>query len=215
MAVRGGDKTVIVEHSSDNLLANLDISGSGQEGIHFWNFSSRNTLRDSAVHDTGVRNAGTGEGIYIGRAKDKWAEHTEGKPDKCDGNRILYNRVWNTTAECIDVKEGTTGGKITGNQFDGKGLSGEHFADSWLALKGNGYLVSKNTGKSSLNHGIEIQFRYKGFGRANVIRGNTLEVNAPGYGVMVQEGLEDLNLISCDNRVIGAKSGLATVKCRD
>jgi len=28
MAVRGGDKTVIVEHSSDNLLANLDISGS-------------------------------------------------------------------------------------------------------------------------------------------------------------------------------------------
>jgi parallel beta-helix repeat protein len=214
LGVRGGDKAVIVENANDNVLTNLDISGSGQEGIHFWNGSSRNTLSHSTVHDTGKRNAGTGEGIYIGRARDKWAQHTNGKADRCDGNRILDNRVWNTPAECIDVKEGTTGGILRGNVFDGSTLSGEHFADSWVALKGNRYLVENNQGKVSNNHGMEIQVRSEGWGRENVLRGNVLEVNGPGYGIAIQKEVLTKNTVSCDNRVVGAKLGFSNGACQ-
>jgi len=44
----------------------------------------------------------------------------------------------------MDIKEGTTGGPISGNTF-GAGMSGS-WADSWIDLKGNGWVIQNNHG---------------------------------------------------------------------
>ena len=49
-------------------------------------------------------------------------------------------------AEPIDVKEGTFTGVIRGNTFDGRGISGQNSADSWIDVKGIGYTIEGNTG---------------------------------------------------------------------
>ena len=66
----------------------------------------------------------------------------KGEPDHRDRNQVLRNEIWATTSESIDIKEGTSGGLIEGNRFDGSGLSG---ADSWVDVKGNGYTILGNT----------------------------------------------------------------------
>ncbi|WP_439658850.1 hypothetical protein ACSHWB_41765 [Lentzea sp. HUAS TT2] len=53
------------------------------------------------------------------------------------------------SAESIDVKEGTQKGVICGNTFNGKGIAGQHSADSWVDVKGSGYLLENNTGTLS------------------------------------------------------------------
>jgi hypothetical protein len=64
---------------------------------------------------------GYGEGVYIGSAVSNWPCY--GNTDGADrGHRVqvVGNHLGpNIAAELIDVKEGTTGGLISGNTFDG------------------------------------------------------------------------------------------------
>jgi hypothetical protein len=113
-------------------------------------------VRGCDVHDTGLRSPQFGEGIYVGSAVSNWhatdgtgvpyGENGGAGPDRSDRCLIEGNRIWNTTAEGIDVKEGTVGGIIRGNRFDNCGWSGENSADSWVDVKGSGWLVEDNTG---------------------------------------------------------------------
>ena len=62
----------------------------------------------------------------------------------------------NITAEAIDIKEGTCNGTIIGNIFNGTGMSGQNFADSWIDVKGYNYVIENNTGDHSLRDGIQV-----------------------------------------------------------
>lgn len=64
-------------------------------------------------------------------------------------------------AEEIDIKEGTCCGLISGNTFDGTGMSGENFADSWIDLKGDKWTVENNTGVHSIKDGIQVHHQKK------------------------------------------------------
>lgn len=210
----GGAKGVVLDRTSSTVLSRLDVGGTGQEAVHLRAGSSDNVVADSLVHHTGLRSPGFGEGVYVGSARSHWATHSGGQPDRSDRNAVLRNRIWATTAESVDVKEGTTGGRVEGNTFDGASLSGANYADSWVDLKGNGWTVRGNRGTTARLDGVQTHVVAAGWGRGNVLAGNVLDVRGPGYGVRVQDPASTGNVVRCDNRVLAAARGLANLPCR-
>jgi hypothetical protein len=214
VTVRGGQKGVVLDEADHVVLSGLDVGHTGMEAVHFRTSSSDDRLEASAVHDTGLIEPAFGEGVYIGSATSNWGTYGDGGgPDRSDRNVVVGNRIYEVTAENIDVKEGTTGGVISGNNLDGAGLSGEHYADSWIDLKGNGYLVADNIGVHSLLDGFQTHVQLDGWGQRNVFRGNRLTVGADGVGINVHRAdVSTGNVVACDNLVVDAD--LANVPCR-
>lgn len=205
--VTNATKGIVLDGSNNNLFDDVVITQTGQEGIHFRAHSSDNTIQNSEVSYTGVRNATYGEGIYFGSANSNWGTYTGGQPDKSDRNKALHNRISFTGAESMDIKEGTTGGVIDGNTINGAGMTGS-WADSWLDVKGNSYTITNNVGENALLDGFQIHVAIKGWGNNNYFANNTANVNGPGYGLSIQSGATG-TVWKCNNIVRGAASGNA------
>lgn len=211
--VTGGQKGVVLDRSTHAVLTGLDVGRTGHEAVHFRSGSSDGALVDSVVHDTGLVSPGFGEGVYIGSAKSNWGTYSGGAPDRTDRITVLRNTIYATTAESVDVKEGTSGGLIQANTFDGSKLSGVNYADSWIDVKGNGYRVVGNTGTASPRDGIQTHVVLSGWGQANTFSGNVLRVDGPGEGFSVQSAGTTRNVIRCTNTVSGAARGFGNVTC--
>ncbi len=209
--VEGGQKGVMADGADHNLLNGLYVHGTGDEAIHLRSSSSDNTVSHSVVRDAGLVKQFFGEGIYIGSAHKNWCTYSGCQPDRSDGNVLTGNDIAGTTAENIDVKEGTTGGKIIGNQFNGTGMV-ESAATGWINVKGNDWTVQGNTGMDSINNGYQVHQVYPGWGIGNVFIGNRAQVNGPGYGIYVQNKKLE-TVVACNNVVIAAGSGFSTVAC--
>ncbi|WP_394851173.1 hypothetical protein [Pendulispora rubella] len=210
-SVTQSQKGIMLDSANHNLLTNLEVYDTGMEAIHFRTHSSDNVLRDSRVRNTGKSNAGFGEGVYIGTAKSNWGSQTGGKPDKSDRNQVINNRIGpGVTAESIDIKEGTTGGRIEGNTFDGNGMTGENYADSWIDVKGNGYLLKNNTGSDALLDGFQLHQAVDGWGNDNVFQGNKIS-GVPNYGIFAVSAVTG-TVVRCDNTISGGK-GLSNITC--
>ena len=208
--VRHAKKGVMLDGANHNLLIGLEVADIGNEGIHFRAFSSDNVLRESAVHDTGrAGEAKFGEGVYVGSARNHWCDYSHCLPDASDRNVIIGNTIGpNTTAESIDVKEGTTGGVLRGNVLLGGGMTA---ADSWVDMKGNDWLVERNRGSGSPRDGFQVYEKAPGWGRRNRFLGNLAEVSGPGFAVRIEGGAG--NVVGCDNQARAAKKGLSNVAC--
>ena len=97
--------------------------------------------------------------VYIGTAISNWGSYAclNNAPDYSNRNKILSNKLGpNVTAECVDIKEGTSGGLIQGNTFDGNSLSNLLGAISWINCKGTNYTITKNIGKNSIQYGFRV-----------------------------------------------------------
>jgi len=209
--VEGGQKGVMADGANYVLLSGLYVHGTGDEAIHLRDFSSNDTVSHNVIRDTGLLVAFYGEGIYVGSAHSNWCKYSGCQPDASDHDVITGNDISSTTAENIDIKEGTTGGTITGNHLDGTGMVSSA-ATSWINVKGNDWTVTGNTGVDSIGDGFSVHQVYPGWGLGNVFRANQITVNGPGYGIYVQS--KHLNtLVACDNAVSGAQSGFSTVAC--
>jgi hypothetical protein len=209
-------KGIVLDGANHNLLDGLTVKNIGMEAIHFRAFSSYNTVQNSTITDTGVSNASYGEGVYIGSANSNWSSISGGLPDRSDYNRVLGNTIGpNVRAEHVDIKEGTTGGEVSGNTFDGTGLSGANAADSWVDVKGNGYRIANNRGTTSLMDGFQTHVVFAGWGNDNTFSGNTADVRASGYGFRIQlsgsAGSATGNVVRQDNTVLNATSGVANI----
>ena len=208
--VRNALNGVMTDRASFNLVSSLEIYNIGGEGIHLRTFSSHNTVQGNVIHDTGRYVAHDGEGVYVGSAYTNWPKYTGGLPDRSDRNRIIANTIGpNTTAESIDLKEGTTGGLVSGNTFVGSGMSA---ADSWVDVKGNDYLVTENTGTISPGDGFQTHVQLAGWGNGNTFRANVADIRAGGYGFRIKTGSIG-NVVTCDNVVLAALSGFANLRC--
>lgn len=53
LKVTNAQKGIVLDHSNYSVLDNVEVYGLGQEGVHFRDGSSNNTLQNSYVHDTG------------------------------------------------------------------------------------------------------------------------------------------------------------------
>jgi len=210
--VTRSQKGIVLDSANHNALSNLEVYGIGMEGIHFRTYSSDNVLRDSWIHDTGTgKKPRFGEGVYIGSAQSNWGTYTGGNPDTSDRNQVIDNRIGpNTAAENIDIKEGTTGGLVQGNTLSGVGMSGENFADSWVDVKGNGYVLKDNVGDTAIADGFQVHQAVSGWGNDNDFEANQMS-GVPGYGINVVKAVTG-TVVRCDNELAGG-TGLSNIAC--
>ncbi|PZQ92107.1 MAG: hypothetical protein DI534_01855 [Leifsonia xyli] len=209
--VQNGQKGVMADGTVGSEIRGLTVTMIGDEGIHLRNFSTDNVVADNTVSQTGLRKPKFGEGIYIGTAESNWCDISGCKPDLSDRNVIENNTISATTAESVDIKEGTSNGVLRGNSFNGAGIDTSG-ADSWVDVKGNGWLIEGNTGVDSPQDGFQTHEILDGWGTGNTFRGNTAAVNGPGFGFSLTPVRD--NVVTCDNTATGAGEGLANVSCR-
>ena len=206
--VQNAQKGVVADKSQHSVIQGLTVRDIGDEGIHLRSFSSDNLVVGNTVRDTGKRREKFGEGIYIGSATSNWEKYSQGGPDRSDRNVIRGNSVSGTTAESVDIKEGTSSGVLVGNVFDGSALT-EEGGDSWVDVKGNSWLIQGNRGTHSPTDGFQTHDVEDGWGTGNVFKGNTA-TGVAEYGIALKPVLG--NKIACDNKASGGK-GLSNVDC--
>ena len=157
----------MLDTSSFNILKNLTVSYTGHEAVHFRCASTYNTLQYSSISFTGryTNNMGFGEDVYIGTVISNWGsvDCLNNGADYSHYNQIMDNVLGpNVTAECIDLKEGTSGGLIRGNKFDGNALSNLLGSFSWINCKGTNYTITQNSDKNSIQFGYRERKKEKG-----------------------------------------------------
>ncbi|MFG1807382.1 right-handed parallel beta-helix repeat-containing protein [Streptomyces sp. NPDC049040] len=169
LTLTGAQKGIMIDASDHVAVDSVEVHHMTMEGIHFRTSSSYGVVRNSYIHDTGTSRNGMGEGIYVGSA------NTLG--DTSDHVLITGNTIGpDVGGENIDIKEGTTGGVISGNTFDGSGLTGANYDDSWVDIKGNGYTVSGNRGTRTTDDGFQTHSQYPGWGCGTVFRANSSDL---------------------------------------
>ncbi|AFZ68849.1 right-handed parallel beta-helix repeat-containing protein [Deinococcus peraridilitoris] len=206
--IRNGQKGLVADSTVGSVFQGLTVEQIGDEAIHLRTHSTDNLVLANTVRHTGLRREKFGEGIYVGSAVSNWCRYTRCKPDRSDRNVIARNTVSFTTAEALDIKEGSSGGYVLDNTFDGSALRG---ADSWVDVKGNGWLVQGNRGTNSPGDGFQTHDVAKGWGQGNVFRRNVAEVHGPGHGFALRP-VND-NVVMCDNVARGAARGLSNAQC--
>jgi hypothetical protein len=169
LTITGGQKGIMTDAANGVVIDSVTVHGLDMEGVHFRTSSRDGVIRNSRIYDTGNDGRGMGEGIYVGSANTL--------SDRSDNVQILNNVIGpGVGGESIDIKEGTTGARIIGNSFDGRGMTGVHYDDSWVDVKGNKVLVENNTGRGTLNNGFETHTQQSGWGCGTVFRGNTSDL---------------------------------------
>ncbi|MEV7403843.1 right-handed parallel beta-helix repeat-containing protein [Streptomyces sp. NPDC091267] len=176
LTVSGGQKGIMADSADGVVIDSVTVHDLDMEGVHFRKSSSDGVLRNSRIYDTGHDGRGMGEGVYVGTAGDL--------SDNSDRVQILDNTIGpDVGGENVDIKEGTTGARIVGNTFDGTGLTGANYDDSWVDVKGNDVLVEGNHGSRTTNNGYETHTQQSGWGCGTVFRDNTSDLSgASGTG---------------------------------
>ncbi len=219
LTVRNAKKGIVLDQASHNILSRLRVYDIGEEAVRMRSFSVDNVLRDSLITRTGRLRPGFGEGVYIGTSHDKWEGASGLEPDRSDRNQVIDCVIGpDVTAEHIDIKEGTSDGAVVGNTMDATGISGQNYADSWMDIKGNGYVVARNEGvnrgPSAIVDAVQTHIKLDVWGMNNVFSDNVFELNAHGFGFNIQTSdyvADGNNRIGRDNVVSGAKKGPSNI----
>ncbi len=217
-------KAIMLDSSFHCTVKNITVNYIGDEGIHLRKYSSYNLVENCYVDSVGIVSgpAGTAEGIYVGSANGNWINYTYGNPDTCNYNIINANSFGdNIPSENIDIKEGTKGGTISNNIFNGKGLNGANYADSWLDMKGSYYTIECNSGTTTLTDAYQTHVQIIGSGDYNTFTNNSSEAfSSNNYGINIQTssgGKTALNNIVCNNNTVkpGSKglTNISTTTC--
>ncbi|GHU54802.1 hypothetical protein FACS1894132_09980 [Clostridia bacterium] len=187
-------KGLMLDNSSNCIIRYCNFSNYGEEAVHFRDGSSYNLLEYSTITNTGSKSAGYGEGIYIGSDKNKWESDssidtgTTMFRKECDYN-VVSNCVigGGVTAECVDIKEGTTGTRLENCIFKMGGILGvsaANYADSAIDIKGNDVVIKncvfEDEGNALCLEAIQLhsQTEDRLWGRNAVIENNTFILTA-------------------------------------
>lgn len=170
VTIKGGQKGIMADAANGVVIDSVTVHDLDMEGVHFRKSSRDGVLKNSRIYDTGKNGRGMGEGVYVGTANDL--------SDRSDNAQILNNTIGpGVGGENVDIKEGTTGARIIGNTFDGSGLTGANYDDSWVDVKGNNVLVEGNRGTRTTNNGYETHTQQSGWGCGTVFRNNTANLS--------------------------------------
>ncbi|GAB2808949.1 hypothetical protein GCM10027200_05930 [Lentzea nigeriaca] len=223
--VKESKKGIVLDNSHHVTIDGVTVTKTDEEAVHFRRSSADGVVRNSTITDTGLVQKGYGEGVYIGSANSNWSCHgNSGGVDRSDRVQVIGNRIGpGIAAEPIDVKEGTHNGLIQGNTFDGRGITGENSADSWIDIKGIGYRIENNTGTfttpGTFANGYETHnpSTTPSFanGCGNVWRGNSSDLGGVGeYAIKITSTSRcsaNPNVVHASNTVTRAKKGLTNV----
>jgi hypothetical protein len=206
LIVTTAQKGIMIDHGHHNVLSRLTVHTVGDEGVHFRDGSSYNTLEHSRIYGTGKYQPGYGEGVYVGSDASATYEHA------VIGNVIRYtNFDGGITAEHLDIKEGADGTLVEYCTFDGTGISGQNSADSFVDVKGVNTTLRYNQGFRNGNALVldAFQVRTHGTGYAtgvnNTFHGNTVNLDdSAGYVVFATSAAQGTTAHD-DVRVGGGK----------
>lgn len=168
-------KGIILDNSNHTTIKNVSVYNIGEEGIHIRDGSSDCRVIEANVHDCGLLNQNYGEGIYIGSAKS-----TSGYSHDCNDN-IVQNCIIgpNVKAECVDIKEYTTGNIIENCTMYGGGMTA---TDSFIDIKGNETTVCNNIfyddENINITDAVQVHCQVDGWGLDNEIYSNTAYLTA-------------------------------------
>jgi hypothetical protein len=219
--VTGAAKGIMIDASPHVTIDGVHVYDIGDEGVHFRRSSADGVIQNSRIERTGTTQPQYGEGIYLGSANSNWSCYgTTGGIDASDRIQVLNNHVGpGVAAEHVDVKEGTVGGVIRGNTWNGQGIAGQNSADSWLDVKGSNYLIENNTGTFSapgvFANGYETHNPTAGSGCGNIWRDNRSDLGGVGkWAINVTSTSKcagNLNVVHASNTVTNATSGLTNI----
>jgi hypothetical protein len=219
--VTGAAKGIMIDASPHVTIDGVHVHDIGDEGVHFRRSSADGIIRNSRITRTGTAQPQYGEGIYLGSATSNWSCYgTTGGVDASDRIEVLNNHVGpDVAAEHVDVKEGTTGGVIRGNTWNGQGIAGQNSADSWLDVKGSNYLIEDNTGTftapGTFANGYETHNPTAGAGCGNIWRNNRSDLGGAGKWAInitsTSKCTGNPNVVHASNTVTNATSGLTNI----
>jgi hypothetical protein len=219
--VANAKKGIMIDASTHVTIDGVYVHDIGDEGVHFRRSSADGAIQNSRIENTGQTQPQFGEGIYLGSANSNWPCYGNAAGiDASDRVLVLNNRVGpGVAAEHVDVKEGTIGGVIRGNTWNGRGIAGQNSADSWLDVKGSNYLIENNTGTFTppgvLANGYETHNPTPGSGCGNAWRNNDSELGGIGRWAInitsTSKCAGNLNVVSASNTVTNATSGLTNI----
>lgn len=174
LKISTGQKGIMLDNSNYSRITRCEVYDIGSEGIHFRDDSSYCTAEDCYVHDTGTVTPAYGEAVYVGSAKS-----TSGYGYSCDYNTIMGCRLGpNVGAEHVDIKEYTTGTVVAECIFDGTGMSGENYADSFVDIQGNDCVIRDNVGYrngcGNITAAIQMHVLVDGWGFDAQVYGNRM-----------------------------------------
>lgn len=187
--INTGKNGVMLDNSNGSFFQNVEVYYVGQEAVHVRDGSSNNYFDDCLVYNTGLYIEDYGEGFYIGSDYTKWNSYTK----ECDNNIINSCDIWNTTAESVDIKEGTTGTEVKWCNFHGDGMTGANGGDSFIDAKGNDAKIHDNKGyrenDADVIDAFQVHVKSTGWGYNNDFYNNTLYLdNSTPYVVRVYSG---------------------------
>jgi hypothetical protein len=201
---------VYVDGGSNNVIRELEVSGTGQYSILIRNNSADNTVRDTWMHDSGLVDPQWSQGVTIDYID---ATGVAG----CDRTQVLHNHFGpNLRAGSINVQDGQVGGLIADNYFDGTGqdlLAGN--SECWVVIAGVGFTVTGNTGVNAVQDGFIARQGYTGApsGNDNVFVDNVADVGSTGWGFNVDANTTG-NVVDCNNVVRNAAAGSSSIACQ-
>ena len=177
-------KGVVFDNSVGALMEDCEVYHTGNEIVHVRDSSQQVTLNRNFIHGSGYEIAKYGEGIYVGTYYKGWASSQQSDKNagfwgesasqhrysgydwRVNDTKITCNIVKATTAENIDVKEGTIRGIVQGNMFigDSTNYDGQvDHDDANIDMKGASWSVTGNYFYNSLNDKLPYynsHFRY-------------------------------------------------------
>ena len=177
-------KGVVFDNSVGALMEDCEVYHTGTELVHVRDSSQQVTLNRNFIHGSGYETPRYGEGIYVGTYFKSWASSQQsdktagfwgadasqhrysGYDWRVNDTKITCNIVKATTAENIDVKEGTIRGTVQGNMFiaDSTNYDGQvDYDDANIDMKGASWSVTDNYFYNSKKSGLPYynsHFRY-------------------------------------------------------
>ena len=177
-------KGVVFDNSVGALMEDCEVYHTGNEIVHVRDSSQQVTLNRNFIHGSGYETPRYGEGIYVGTYNTGWASSQQADRDagfwgtaasqhrysgydwRVNDTKITCNIVKATTAENIDVKEGTIRGIVQGNMFiaDSTNYDGQvDYDDANIDMKGASWSVTDNYFYNSKKSGLPYynsHFRY-------------------------------------------------------
>ena len=185
---------IYVKNSSNIILLNNEIYGTGQEGCHIGRSSKYVDVIGNKIHNTGKFNSKWAEGVYVGSGSYSGVNF----PDNCEYIWIEGNHIYETgNAEAVNVKSECFHITIRNNKIhDIRPGTREQFNQAAITVEG---------GENSLKNNYRLDEK-----RDVWIENNTIENVSGGYsdwnnGIMFfGTGVYILNntIKNCTNRGI-------------
>jgi hypothetical protein len=202
------DKLIWIQQARGVRILRNTVHGAGGECVRIKYFSSFNELANNSISDCGRvnftypdGNHKNGEGIYMGTAPEQVSKNPTDAPDTTNFNWV-HDNVVRPRAECVDIKEASTGNIVQANDCSGQLDPDGSAFDS----RGNGNFFIGNYAKQITGAGVRVGGDKKSDGADNVVVGNTL-LETGGYALKLENAQQQL---VCGNQIGSNAAGSAT-----